>query len=83
MCLQVLDSWAHLAIAAVTRMDPAAVKRSILPFALARAADKEMGAQGRMLAAALLAAAAGKLPKSDAEHVCLPKALLLCQVSQP
>ena len=76
-----LDCWARLLVATVQLMEPAAIKRSILPFALARATDRDMGVQGRLLCAAMLGAAAGKLSKEDVELECLPKALALCQVS--
>ena len=79
--LKVLDCWARLAVATIQLMDPAAIKRSILPFALARATDRDMGVQGRLLCAAMLGAAARKLPREDVELECLPKALALCQVS--
>ena len=75
-----LDCWARLAVATVQLMDPAAIKRSILPFVLARATDRDMGVQGRLLCAAMLGAAAGKLPREDVQLECLPKALALCQV---
>ena len=79
--MKVLDCWARLAVATVHHMDPAAVKRSILPFAMARAIDRDMGVQGRLLCAAMLGAAAGKLSKEDIELECMPKAVALCQVS--
>ena len=79
--MKVLDCWARLAVATVHHMDPAAIKRSILPFAMARATDRDMGVQGRLLCAAMLGAAAVKLPKEAVELECLPKALSLCQVS--
>ena len=78
--VKVLDCWARLALAIIPHMDPVAVKRSILPFAMARAAHRDMGMHGRLLCAALLGAAAAKLPKEDIELECLPKALALCQV---
>ncbi len=78
--VKVLDCWARLALAIIPHMDPAAVKRSILPFAMARAAHRDMGTHGRLLCAALLGAAAAKLPKENIELECLPKALALCQV---
>lgn len=61
-------------------MDSPTIKGRILPFAAARGADRDMGARGRMLCAALLGAAAGKLSSEDMELECLPRALALCQV---
>ena len=78
--LQVLDGWVHLALAILPLMDAAAVKGKILLFAAARAVDREMGAQGRLLCAALLGAAAQRLPREDVEQDCLPKIIALCQV---
>ena len=78
--LQVLDGWVHLALAMIPLMEAAAVKSRILPFAAARSADREMGAQGRLLCAALLGTAAQKLPRADVELDCLPKINALCQV---
>ena len=78
--LQVLDGWVHLALAIVPLMDAAAVKGKILLYAAARGADREMGAQGRLLCAALLGTAAQKLPREDVEQDCLPKIIALCQV---
>ena len=80
--LQVLDGWVHLALAMLPLMDAAAVKGKILLFAAARCADREMGAQGRLLCAALLGAAAQKLPREDVELDCLPKIIALCQVGR-
>ena len=78
--LQVLDGWVHLVLAIVPVMDAAAVKSRILPFAAARGADREMGTQGRLMCAALLGAAAQKLPGEDVDLDCLPKIIALCQV---
>ena len=75
-----LDGWVHLALAILPLMDAAAVKSKILLFAAARGADREMGMQGRLLCAALLGAAAQKLPREDVELDCLPKIIALCQV---